>query len=120
MHCWGTCTATSGVRRRKGQLGDGSTGPFSSCSVTLTLYVSGPLTVSASPFPGPSVASLCLLHIAQELTPAPHSPTLRSGDPADVPAAVPGAGAGTGPEPGVGPGLPPGCPASSHQCCPGL
>lgn len=63
MHCWGTCTVISGVRRSKrlegsGQLGGYSNRLLSSCSLTLTLYLFLSMSrgvsdsFSASLFPG--------------------------------------------------------------------
>lgn len=132
MHCWGTCTVISGVRRSKrlegsGQLGGYSNRLLSSCSLTLTLYLFLSMSrgvsdsFSASLFPGLSAG----FFVSSSFSPGanvqpPSSPTSRPGDPVDVPAAVSGAGTGSCLDPCVGPCLPPGRPAGSCQCCPGL
>ncbi|XP_060164544.1 mutS protein homolog 5 isoform X8 [Globicephala melas] len=88
MHCWGTCTATSGVRRsewleRSGQHGDDSDRLLSFLpllSLSLSLFLS--LTLSFLNVSGyfrwylqacfwvPLLASLSLLHFPLELTPS--------------------------------------------------
>ena len=126
IHCWGTCTATSGVRRsewlerRWGQRGDDSERLcsfllfLSASSLSVSDYICKPVSRSlAGLFVSPSLSSGADPQL-------PPSPAPRPGDPADVPAAVSGAGTGGCLDPGFGPCLPPGCPLGSCQRCPGL